>query len=82
MSDPMRFREVDPDTFSAAWEKAVHAVRERPPLTQAEIDAGWRHDASGLRWNIYTDEWDDTYFIHLAPRRLSGRAHEREPEMR
>jgi hypothetical protein len=69
MSDPERFREVDPETFLAAWEKAVRAVRERPPLTQAEINVGWREDASALRWNIRTDEWDDTHFVHLAPRR-------------
>lgn len=69
MSDPRRFREVDPETFLVALEKAVHTVRDRPPLTRAELDAGWREDASGLRWNLNTDEWDDTYFVHLAPRR-------------
>jgi hypothetical protein len=66
---PARFREVDPTTFLAAWEEAQHAVRERPPLRQAELDAGWREDpgGSGLRRNLITGEWDDSCFVHVAP---------------
>lgn len=66
-NDPIRFRQVDPQTFRAAWEEAVRAVRERPPLTQAELEAGWRADPSGLRHNEIT-EWDDSCFVHIAPR--------------
>jgi hypothetical protein len=66
--DPGRFREVDAETFQAAWHKAVREVRERPALTQTEHDAGWRQDPSGLRLNVVTGELDDTCFIHLAPR--------------
>ena len=71
MSDPNRFREVDAEMFLAAWEKAVRAVKERPPLTQAEQEAGWQEDPGrgGLRRNTHTGEWDDTCFVHLQPRR-------------
>ena len=64
-------REVDLGTFLAAWEEAVRAVRERAPLTEAELAAGWRDDpsGSGLRRNEITGEWDDTCFVHLAPSR-------------
>ena len=69
--DSTTLQEVDPTTFLEAWEEALHAVRERPPLTQAELDAGWRDDpaGTGLRRNEVTGEWDDSCFVHLAPRR-------------
>lgn len=74
MSDEIRFRKVGPETFVAAWERAVQAVRERPPLTEAEVAAGWREDpsGSGLRHNEITGEWDDSCFVGLAPTRPSG----------
>ena len=69
-------REVDLGTLLAAREEAVRAVRERAPLTEAELAAGWRDDpsGSGLRHNEITGEWDDTCFVHVAPRRpIRGR---------
>jgi hypothetical protein len=64
MSDEVHFDEVDCETFKAAFEGAARAVRERPPLTQAERDAGWSEDPiSGLRRNEVTDEWDDSFFV-------------------
>jgi hypothetical protein len=74
MSDAISFREVGPGTFLAAWERAVQAVRERPPVTETELTAGWREDpsGSGLRHNEITGEWDDTCFVHLAPIRPRG----------
>jgi hypothetical protein len=59
MSDPNRFREVDAEMFLAAWEKAVRAVKERPPLTQAEQEAGWQEDpgGSGLRRILTPASW-------------------------
>jgi hypothetical protein len=65
---PERFERVDPETFLALWEKAVRAVPERPPLTQAEFDAGWREDPGGssLRRNEITGELDDSCFVHVS----------------
>jgi hypothetical protein len=63
------FREVDLDTYVTLWEKPVRAVEERPPLSQAELDAGWREHPGGLRENVITGEWDDSCFVHVAPRR-------------
>jgi len=59
MSDLTRFREVDAETFEAARSKVIQAVRERAPLTEAELAAGWREDpaGSGLRRNVLTGEW-------------------------
>ena len=73
MSDLTRFREVDAETFEAARSKAIQAVRERAPLTEAELAAGWREDpaGSGLRRNVLTGEWDDGCFVHVSPRRPS-----------
>ena len=60
MSDEVRFDEADYETFKAAFEGAARALRERPPLTQTERDAGWSEDPnSGLHRNEVTDEWDD-----------------------
>ena len=75
MSDPVGFRKVDPETFLAAWERAVQALRERPPLTETELTASWREDpsGSGLRHNEITGEWDNTHFRHLAPNRSRPR---------
>ena len=69
MSDDVEFVEVTREEFAQAWEEALYAVRERPSLTRAEIDAGWREDAGGLRRNVRTGEWDDSCFVHLAARR-------------
>jgi hypothetical protein len=72
MDGPTRFRKVDAKTFEAARSEAAQAVRERAPLTQAELAAGWRDDpASGLRWNTVTERWDDGCFVHRAPKRPS-----------
>ena len=66
------FREVDAETFAAARKEAIRAVRERTPLTEAELAAGWREDpVSGLRRNVVTGEWDDTCFVHMSQRRPS-----------
>ena len=67
------FREVDAETFEAARSNATLAVQELPPLTLAELAAGWRADpVSGLRRNILTGEWDDACFIHPTPKRADG----------
>jgi hypothetical protein len=74
MSDAIRFVTTDPETFLAALERAAQAVEERPPLTGAEVTAGWREDpsGSGQRHNEITGEWDDSCFMHLAPIRPRG----------
>ena len=72
MDDLPQPAEVDAETFEAAWRKALQAVRERAPLTLAEIAEGWQEDPlSGLRRNVVTGEWDDRGFVHVAPRRPS-----------
>lgn len=73
MSDESEFHEVDPEEFAERWEPAQRAVRERPPFTEAEIEAGWREDpgGSGLRPNELTGELGDSSFVHVAPRRPS-----------
>ncbi len=70
-SDLPRLREVDLETFETAWKRAIQAVRERAPLADAELAAGWSEDPAGscLRLNVVTGEWDDTCFVHVAPRR-------------
>jgi hypothetical protein len=75
------FGEVRPAEFAEALDEAFRAVHGRAPLTGAELDAGWREDASGLRWNVVTDEWDDTCFVHLSPLRprLTTRGDEMAP---
>lgn len=70
--DRGQFRKVDAATFEAARSKATKAVRDRAPLTQAEVAAGWTADPlSGLRLNTVTGEWDDSYFAHVTPKRPS-----------
>ena len=71
MDDPTPFRAVTRQAFRRAWERAVQAVRTRPPLSPAERAAGWTSDpaGSGLRHNTITGEWDDSCFVHLAPKR-------------
>jgi hypothetical protein len=72
MNDLPQFRRSDAETFEAAWNKAVRAVRERAPLTKAEIAAGWREDRlSLLRRNVRTGVWDDSGFLHMGPKRPS-----------
>ena len=70
--EPTRFREVDAEMFEAARSAAARAVRERAPLTETKLATGWGEDpASGLRRNVLTSEWDDTSFVHMAPKRPS-----------
>jgi hypothetical protein len=68
MSDASQFREVASETFRKAWERAIRAVRERPPSPKPSPNCGWREDASGLRWDVHTDEWDDSWLVHVTPR--------------
>jgi hypothetical protein len=68
----LQFRTRDAETFESARSSATEAVQRRAPLTQAEVAAGWTEDPlSGLRLNTVTGGWDDSLFVHVAPRRPS-----------
>lgn len=69
LEDRRQWRRATLDEFLAAHVRAVTAIEERPPLTAAEQEAGWREDpgGSGLRVNEQTGELDDSCFVSHPP---------------
>ena len=63
--------ESTPEELAELRQVTLRAIRERPQLRPDESEAGWRDDpsGSGLRWNDKTGEFDDSLFVHVAPRR-------------
>jgi hypothetical protein len=61
-------RRATNEEFAEAFADAKDALRERPALTDEEKAAGWREDAlSGLWFNIFTGEQDDSLFVFASP---------------
>jgi hypothetical protein len=61
-------RQVTPKMFEEALADAKEEIQKRPRLTEEERAAGWREDAlSGVRFNIFTSEVDDSLFVHISP---------------
>jgi hypothetical protein len=65
----IQFRRASKEEFLNARADGVRAIAERPPLTEAEKEAGRDEDPiSGLRVNRITGEIDDSLFVHRSTR--------------